>query len=151
MTTHVKQNLLQHKESAAETIMKNMEKPAQLLAFLTEAISWVSEYDSLDNEKKKSAVSFLTTWINYVVDPWAFDQKYTPKQSLCFGMDSIFDYNDYEEYEKTLSNIIGAFGFNLSHSTPNIILYQQYMYGISMLAEVSFCLFYFEKGRNEAA
>jgi hypothetical protein len=152
MTSQIKQrcsNLLQHKESAVTTIINKMEGPSTLLTFLSDAITWVASYDGIDAENKNEAIYFLTVWINEIVHPWAFDKTDNTENILGTGIDNLFDYTDYKDYEKRTAHILSAFAYSLTQGRPNIILYQDYMEGISMLMEVSFNLYYFELARAE--
>lgn len=153
MTTQVREKgsfLMSHKKSAARTIIDKMDDPGTLLTFLTNAIEWVSDFDACDPEKKKKAINLLTVWINEITHPWAFDKtRDTPEEIVGCGIDCLFDYFDYKEYEQICADILGAFANMLSHSTPNIVSYQVYAEGMNVLMLTGFDLYYFELARKE--
>jgi hypothetical protein len=139
------------KDSVVKNIVDKMEGPDIFISFLTEAIGWVSQCDSLDAIKKRDAIFLLTLCINEIAHPWAFNKERTPEHSVGLGVDWMFDYFDYEAYESAMSNILTAFAHTLTQGTPRIDLYQQYMEGINVLMEAGFTLYFLIRNekRNE--
>lgn len=135
-----------HLANAVEILEKKMKTPEAFIDFITEALSWVHNYEvkTAPNEINGHHFSFILI-MQKLAMPWLMEKK-VPEE----GMHKLVDFFGAEGYDECVATLFAAYAMELKNcGHPSIEVSKEEMNGINTLIEIGHCLYEYDMERKQ--